>query len=104
MNIDKDKIAQEFGFTRSDIDTLIDLFYKSAITTLEQMRVMIEKKDMQGIINAAHTIQGSAGTLKLNEIAQLAMSIEIDAKNSEDVDYMLYHQQLVDLLDLCKFH
>lgn len=101
MNIDRDKIAKEFGFTRSDIDTLIDLFCKNAKTSMVQMEEKIAQKDLQGIIDAAHAIQGSASTLKLDEVAQLARGIEIDAKNKEDVDYALYYKQLADLLNWC---
>ncbi len=100
MNIDRDHIAAELGFKRSDIDMLLDMFHKNANTSLVEMQKMIDEKDMQGIADTSHAISGSAGTMRLDDIHKLAMSIELAAKKGENIDYHLYYQQLKTLHDL----
>jgi HPt (histidine-containing phosphotransfer) domain-containing protein len=99
MHIDKDKIASVLGFKRSDFDMLLTLFSQNAATSLEEMKNGIDKKNMQSIADAAHAIAGGAGNIQLNEIYELAMTIELAAKKAENADYQLYCQQLKILLD-----
>lgn len=99
MYIDKEKIASELGFKRSDFDMLLALFSKNAATSLDEMKKMIDKKDMQGIADTSHAIAGGAGNIQLNDIYELAMTIELAAKKGENADYHLYYQQLKILLD-----
>lgn len=99
MYIDKDKIASELGFKRSDFDILLDLFSQNASTSLEEMKSGIEEKNMQGIADASHAIAGGAGNIQLNDIYKLSMTIELAAKKGENADYQLYYQQLKTLLD-----
>ena len=99
MYIDKDKIASELGFKRSDFDMLLALFSTNAATSLGEMKKMIDEKDMQGIADTSHAIAGGAGNIQLNEIYELAMTIELAAKKGDNTDYQLYYQQLKTLLD-----
>lgn len=99
MYIDKDKIASELGFKRSDFDILLDLFSQNASTSLEEMKSGIEEKNMQGIADASHAIAGGAGNIQLNDIYELSMNIELAAKKGENADYHLFYQQLKTLLD-----
>lgn len=99
MDIDKDKIASQLGFKRSDFDTLLTLFSQNAASSLNEMKVSIEKKDMKGIADASHAIAGGAGNIQLNDIYEMAMAIELAAKKSENIDYHLYHKNLSILLD-----
>ena len=99
MNIDRDYIAEQLGFTRKDIDMLLTMFQKNASTSLEEMQKMIEKQNMQGIVDTAHAISGSAGTLKLDGVYQLAKDIEMAAKTGQSIDYHLYCNRLKTLLE-----
>lgn len=100
MLINRDQIAERLGFQRSDIDMLLAMFSKNAAASLAEMSQMIEENSMQGIADTAHAIKGSAGNLKLDDIYNLALSIEQAAKNSEPADYSAYHKQLATLLEL----
>ncbi len=99
MPINRDQIAERLGFKRSDIDMLLAMFSKNAATSFEEMQTMIAEKNMQGIADAAHAIKGSAGNLKLDNIYNHALMIEMAAKQSEDLDYAAAHEQLGRLLD-----
>ena len=100
MHIDRDKIASELGFKRSDFDTLLTMFSQNASVSLEEMKKKIDEKDMQGIADASHAISGSAGNIQLYDIYELAMTIELAAKKGENANYNTYYQQLKTLLDL----
>jgi HPt (histidine-containing phosphotransfer) domain-containing protein len=99
MNIDRNYIAEQLGFSHNDIDMLLTMFQKNANTSLEEMHKMIEKQDMQGIVDTAHAISGSAGTLKLDDIYELAKEIEMAAKTGQSIDYHLSYKRLKTLLD-----
>ncbi len=100
MHIDKDKIASELGFKRSDFDMLLVMFSQNAAISLKEIKNGIDEKDMKGIADASHAIAGGAGNIQLNDIYELAMTIELAAKKGENADYHLYYQQLKMLLDL----
>ena len=100
MYVNRDQLAEQLGFSRSDIDMLLTIFCKNAASSLLEMQQMIDENNMQGIADAAHAIKGSAGNLKLDEIYKLAMHIETNAKNSENSDYRVSYQQLKTLLEL----
>lgn len=97
--IDRDQIAAQLGFQRSDIDMLLAMFSKNAATSLEEMQKMIDENNMQGVVDAAHAIKGSAGNLKLNDIYTLAMTIEMAAKNGKDNNLHTHYTQLSILLN-----
>jgi len=99
MSIDRDQIAAQLGFKRSDIDMLLAMFSKNAAASLQEMQTMIAEGNMQGIADTAHAIKGSAGNFKLEEIYASAMAIELAAKNCEDEDYRKRYEQLRVLLD-----
>jgi len=60
---------------------------------LKMMSLAIENNDYDSIFQSAHAIKGSAGSLTLLEIANLAKEIELEARDSKNIDYKeLYHQ------------
>lgn len=99
MPIDKDAIASKLGFKRSDFDMILVMFIQNATASLEEMKSAIQNRDMQGIADASHAIAGGAGNIQLNDIYELAMTIELAAKKGEDIDYHQCHKQLIGLLD-----
>ncbi len=100
MLVNRDLIAEQLGFKRSDVDMLLAMFSKNAASSMQEMNAMIDDNNMQGIADAAHAIKGSAGNLKLDDIFNLAKTIELDAKAGEDVDYRSSYQQLKAMLEL----
>lgn len=99
MHIDKDEIASKLGFKRSDFDMLLVMFRQNATMSLDEIKKGIDTKDMQVIVDASHAIAGGAGNIQLNDIYELAMTIELAAKKGENTDYSLYYQQLKMLLE-----
>ena len=100
MSIDKDAIAEQLGCTRDDIDMLLTMFHNNANSSLEEMKKMIELKDMQGIVDTAHAISGGAGTLRLDDIYQLSKKIEMAAKTGQNLDYQASYNRLNTLVEM----
>lgn len=98
--MNRDELATELGFKRSDIDMLINIFKKNAKSSLEQMHIKMNQNDMQGVADAAHAIKGSAGNLKLNEIFELSKNIEMMANATQNEACELYYMQLKEMIDL----
>ena len=98
--MDRDKLAAQLGFKRSDIDMLMGIFMKNVMTLLEKMNGMIQENNLQGIIDTAHAIKGSAGNLKLDEIANLAKEIEIMAITKSNESYEIPYNKLKKIIEL----
>jgi len=92
-NTELQKIADELEFDLEDVEMLIEVFIDSADESLKMMSLAIENNDYDSIFQSAHAIKGSAGNLTLLEIANLAKEIELEARDSKNIDYKeLYHQ------------
>jgi len=74
--IDRDTLAKELGFERSDVDMILNMFKKNAETSLEKMKIAIRDKNLKSIMDEAHAIKGTAGNLMLSEIFTLCQKIE----------------------------
>jgi len=96
--LDRDKLAAQLGFKRSDIDMLINIFKKNAKASLEEMHTMIIQNNMQGIADTAHAIKGSAGNLKLDKIFELSKNIEVMATTKKNEAYEMYYDQLKNMI------
>jgi len=92
-NTELQKIADELEFDLEDVEMLIEVFIESAEESLKIMNLAVENNDYDSIFQSAHAIKGSAGSLTLLEIANLAKEIEVEARDSNNIDYKeLYHQ------------
>lgn len=82
---------------------LIDIFYTSTDTILENMEIAIDKEDFDQIFRTAHTIKGSAANLLFESLAITAKEIELSAQKEEDIDYGKKFLKLKDILKNTKF-
>ncbi|GEM_PF-6793747 len=97
--IDRDAIANALGFSRKDIDMVLDLFVADATASLEQLDRAVEQNDLAKLLDAAHAIKGSAGNFKLEDLYEEAMKIEAAAKAGlADFDYETGARRLRELL------
>jgi len=97
--MDRDELAKTLGFSRSDVDMLMDMFLKNARTSLQAMENAIQQNSMHGIADAAHAIKGISGNLKMDEIFELSRDINYMAKSSIDRDYAEDYQRLKSLIE-----
>jgi len=93
-NIDLQKIADELEFDLEDVEMLLEVFIESADESLELLQNGIQNNDYDTIFKAAHAIKGSAANLTLDDISQVAKTLESEARNSTDFNYQGSFDQL----------
>jgi len=87
-NISAEQMAAKIGLNVKHIPILVQSFTDESRIIIEQMETAINTKDHNEISNAAHSIKGSAGNLKFDEIYELAKEVELSAKaGKEDYPY-----------------
>ncbi|MDD4202701.1 MAG: Hpt domain-containing protein [Candidatus Omnitrophica bacterium] len=81
MKVTKEKALRSLGITEQMYNELIDDFIGQFVLDLNDLDVAIEKEDFEHIRQIGHSIKGSAGNLRLEEIAKAAKEIECSEKN-----------------------
>ena len=79
------RVAAELGL---DIDTaqlLIDDFYANWESYKEAMKKAVASDSLEDLRSAAHAIKGASGSLRLDEICDIARELEEKAKSGESV-------------------
>jgi PAS domain S-box-containing protein len=98
MGIDLQSIADELDFDLEDVQMLLSVFLESSTEELANMQVALQNGDLDTLYKSAHAIKGSAANLLLNDIAQIAKEIELNAKESNDYEYKAALDQLSHLI------
>jgi len=94
-NLDHIEMAMEIGLKAKHMPMLISSFIEESASVMEKLRNSIELKDFDNIRAYAHSLKGSTGNLKLNELYEMAKEIEISAMESKsDFDYDGYYQAM----------
>jgi len=90
-DIDHAEMAQAIGLKVKHVPMLIGSFLEESFPILETMYTYLEAKDYENLRSSAHSIKGSAGNLRFNELSAMAKELEFAAANSEDsFDYKAY--------------
>jgi len=85
-NLSAEEMAAKIGLNAKHIPILVQSFTDESTSILEQLEAAISAKDYSDIANAAHSIKGSSGNLKFNEMYELAKDMELSAKDAK-TDY-----------------
>jgi HPt (histidine-containing phosphotransfer) domain-containing protein len=85
-NINADEMAAKIGLNAKHIPILVQSFIDESTQILESLEAAISQKDYTEIGNTAHSIKGSAGNLKFDEMYELAKEVELTAKEAKE-DY-----------------
>jgi len=84
MELDKEKILRELGFEESFIKELFDIYLKDAAKTLSKLEVAINAEDIESIKSLGHSLKGSSANLRITEVQQKALAMEMEAKGAKD--------------------
>ncbi len=94
-DLDYDAMASEIGLKPKHMPMLIGSFLEESDSIMNPLGEAISKKDMNAIKAYAHSIKGSAGNLKFQEIYEMAKAIELAAADTNDTfDYEGYFQAI----------
>jgi len=91
-DVNFDEMATLIGLKPKHIPMLIGSFLDESVSILKALEDAIDEKDFPAIKANAHSIKGSAGNLKFNEIYEMAKEMELSAAQSAELDYKAYFQ------------
>lgn len=87
-NLNHDEMAESIGIGVKHIPILIESFLEESAATLNLLSDAIDTQNLELLRAHAHSIKGSAGNLKFNEIYEMAKEMEFSAAaQSKDFDY-----------------
>jgi len=82
-NLNYEEMAGLIGLKPKHIPILVMSFTDESKTIMENLKTAIEKKDYPEIQHHAHSIKGSSGNLKFNELYEMAKSMEFAGKDQD---------------------
>ena len=92
-NINFDEMAASIGLKPKHIPLLIGSFLEESTTILADLESAINSSDYAAIKSHAHSIKGSAGNLKFNEIYEMAREMELSAaETNSSFEYSAYFE------------
>ncbi len=90
-NLDHEVMAKAIGLKVKHMPMLINSFLTESSPILETMANQIQEKDYEGVRASAHSIKGSAGNLRFNELSEMARELEYAATAGDSsFDYLGY--------------
>ena len=90
-SINYKKMAESIGLNSKYIPILIMSFVDESNSVMDDFKEAINSNNYEKIRTNAHSIKGSAGNLRFNEIYEMAKEMEMSASlKREDFDYNEY--------------
>ena len=90
-NINLDEMAASIGLKAKHMPMLIGSFIEESSEVLLALKIAVEENDFEGIKSCAHSIKGSAGNLKFNELYEMSREMEVNAVDeNSDFEYKKY--------------
>lgn len=94
-NIDHEEMAISIGLKPKHVPMLIASFFEETESILNDLKESITIKDYDNIKSYAHSIKGSAGNLRFNEVYEMAKEIEFAAaEQKSNFEYESYHEAI----------
>jgi HPt (histidine-containing phosphotransfer) domain-containing protein len=75
-NINHEEMAAAIGLKAKHVPLLVGSFLDEATPILENLKNAIDSKNYADIKSFAHSIKGSAGNLRFNEIYEMSKELE----------------------------
>ena len=95
-SLNHDEISASIGLKLKHIPLLIGSFLDESKIIMSSLENAIETKNYAEIKSSAHSIKGSAGNLKFNEIYEMAKEVELSATSEDEFfDYKGYCDAII---------
>ena len=99
-NLNYEEMAGLIGLKPKHMPMLIGSFLEESVSILSNLENAIKTQDFPTIKINAHSIKGSAGNLKFNEVYEMAKEMELSAgANNTELDYSAYLQAIISAVD-----
>ncbi len=101
--LDIEKLTKDLMLTQDELLILLKLFIKKMDKTLPQLQEAIIQRDYKNIALLAHSIKGSSGNFRIEELQKSASEMESNAKNGvEDYDYKTVFETIKQRIEAIK--
>ncbi|MEA3228623.1 MAG: Hpt domain-containing protein [Campylobacterota bacterium] len=98
-DINFEEMAALIGLKPKHMPMLIGSFLDESVSILDNLKTAIKDKDFSNIKVFAHSIKGSAGNLKFNEVYEMAKAMELSAAdNNADFDYDAHFKAITEAI------
>ena len=102
-NLDYEAMAGAIGLKAKHIPMLIGSFTGEAEGIMTNLKTAIDASDFKEIQMQAHSIKGSAGNLKFNEVYEMAKEMELAATEPNTTfDYNAYYNAINEAISTIK--
>jgi len=81
-DLNYDEMAKSIGLKPKHIPLLLSSFLEESEAILPKLKISIENNSYEEIREAAHSIKGSAGNMRFNEIYEMAKEMELSAADA----------------------
>lgn len=86
--------------SEDELNMLVRLFIKKMSTQIPELFESIQKKDYKKISLIAHSIKGSSGNFRMQELQKITSEVENKAKNKDiNYDYASMFEKIQDILN-----
>jgi len=102
-NLNYDDMAKNIGLKAKHIPMLLASFLEESEPILEKLKIAIKSKDYETLRGASHSLKGSAGNLRFNEVYEMAKEMEFAAAESSDTfEYANYLEAMSSAISTIK--
>ncbi len=74
--------GEALGLEEDEFLELVELFIETGNSDLNKLQSAFSEKDIQSVVETAHSIKGSSGNLGFMDIYETARGIEANARNN----------------------
>ena len=85
MAIDRARIIAELGLDAEIVNELVTEFVTQTEETLKALEAAVAAGDFTAISDTAHSIKGSSGNLRMDDLYNLCKETEMNAKGPKDI-------------------
>lgn len=102
-NLDYDDLAQKIGLKVKHMQILISSFLEDAQPIRIQLNAAIDANDYETIRRVAHSLKGSSGNMRFNDIYEMATEMEFAAEEcNTSFEYAQYLDAISTAIDTIK--
>jgi PAS domain S-box-containing protein len=102
--LDKQKIADKLQLPIEFYDELINDFINIVDDEMETLKEYIEKNDYKNIHSQAHKLKGLCANMYFDELTQLYIDMEQNAKNNTEQNYLQEYEKMQNTLKRYDFY
>ncbi len=80
--MDFKELGANLGLEEDEFIELVELFVETAAIDIKKMQSAFEKKNVQEVVEAAHSLKGSSGNLGFVDFSSIAKIVEENARQN----------------------